>query len=88
MQHLKVGMIGDGANDCEAIKQGDIGISFSSADAALSAPFSSKDESIKCVETILADGRATMANNIEIFRCIIIQNVLKFIGCMIMIEEG
>lgn len=73
-------MIGDGSNDCEAIKQADIGISFASADAALTAPFSSNDESIKCVELILADGRATMVNNIEIFRCIVIQGALKFFG--------
>ncbi|KAL4456644.1 hypothetical protein ABPG74_000751 [Tetrahymena malaccensis] len=87
-QHLRVGMIGDGANDCEAIKQGDIGISFATADAALTAPFSSNDDSIKCVETILLDGRATLTNNIEIFRVIILQNTLKFMGCVVMMEEA
>jgi cation-transporting ATPase 13A2 len=45
-----VGMIGDGANDCSAIKQGDIGISFSDADASFSAPFSYGGTSIDCVE--------------------------------------
>ncbi|EAR92742.1 P-type family IC HAD ATPase (macronuclear) [Tetrahymena thermophila SB210] len=88
LQHIKVGMIGDGANDCESIKQADVGISFSSSDAALTAPFSSKSDSISCVETILCDGRATMAINVEIFRCIVIQNILKFVGCMVMLEEA
>jgi len=35
-----VGMIGDGANDCAAIKQGHIGISFAAADASFTAPYS------------------------------------------------
>jgi len=34
-------MIGDGANDCEAIQQGEIGISFNLSDSAFSSPFSS-----------------------------------------------
>lgn len=36
--------------------KGDIGISFAAADAALSAPFSSRGESISCVEKILLEG--------------------------------
>jgi P-type E1-E2 ATPase len=34
-------MVGDGANDCSAIKQAHIGVSFISTDASFSAPFSS-----------------------------------------------
>lgn len=34
-------MVGDGANDCAAIKVADIGISFAETDASYSAPFSS-----------------------------------------------
>lgn len=40
---LKVGMVGDGANDLIAIKEADVGIGISSTDAVYSASFAVKD---------------------------------------------
>lgn len=40
---LKIGMVGDGANDLIAIKEADVGIGISSTDAVYSASFAVKD---------------------------------------------
>lgn len=55
-------MVGDGANDCAAIREADLGISFSETDAAFSAPFSSLLLTLDCVEKILLEGRASLSN--------------------------
>ncbi|EGR31366.1 hypothetical protein IMG5_111710 [Ichthyophthirius multifiliis] len=64
----KIGMIGDGANDCSAIKQADLGVSFCEADASFSAPFSYQKKSINCLPIILAEGRCVLTNMIECYR--------------------
>ena len=64
-KHLKVevGMCGDGANDCGALKTADMGISLSEAEASIAAPFTSKIQDISCVIRVLKEGRAALTTS-------------------------
>ena len=48
-----VGMCGDGANDCIALKTAHVGVSLSEAEASIAAPFSSKIQDISCIPNLL-----------------------------------
>ncbi|GFS05908.1 cation-transporting ATPase [Elysia marginata] len=52
-----VGMCGDGANDCEALKAAHAGISLSEAEASVAAPFTSSVNNIECVVTAVRYSR-------------------------------
>ncbi|KRW98968.1 HAD-like domain [Pseudocohnilembus persalinus] len=78
-QGQKVAMVGDGANDCLAINQANIGISFASAEAALSSPFCTNNESIKCVEQVILEGRNTLSINYELTHAYLYMGYLRII---------
>jgi P-type E1-E2 ATPase len=56
-------MCGDGANDCAALKTADVGISLSEAEASIAAPFTSQEQNITCVITLLREGKAALATS-------------------------
>ncbi|XP_071531057.1 probable cation-transporting ATPase 13A4 isoform X2 [Panulirus ornatus] len=74
-----VAMCGDGCNDCGALKVADTGISLSSAEASVAAPFTSKQKNIGCVPTLIREGRATLVSIFTAFK----YNVVSCFGALI-----
>merc|ERR1719310_1802728 len=63
-----VGMVGDGGNDCGALRAAHAGLALSEAEASIVAPFSSgADKSLFRVGEVIKEGRACVATNISMF---------------------
>ena len=74
--HL-IGMCGDGANDCKALKTADVGLSLSAAESSIAAPFTSQVQNIAPIIELLREGKWSLATSFE---------VVKFIWLYAMIE--
>ncbi|KAJ6225829.1 hypothetical protein RDWZM_004374 [Blomia tropicalis] len=67
-QGHSVGMCGDGANDCGALRAADAGISLSLAEASVASPFTYKKKDISCVPLLLKEGRCTLVATFGAFK--------------------
>jgi cation-transporting ATPase 13A3/4/5 len=83
-----VGMCGDGANDCAALKQADAGISLSEAEASIAAPFTSKIQDISCVITLLKEGRAALTTTFQSFKFIELYSLIQFFTVSLLYISG
>lgn len=79
-----VGMCGDGANDCGALKTAHAGISLSEAEASVASPFTSKKPNIECVPTLIREGRAALTTSSGIFKYMAMYSLTQFLSVCIL----
>ena len=77
-------MCGDGANDCGALKVADVGISLSTEEASIAAPFTSRTPDISCVIDVLKEGKSALVTCIQTFKYIILYSFTQFISCTLL----
>jgi len=79
-----VGMCGDGANDCGALKAADMGISLSEAEASVAAPFTSTRPDISCVIEVIKEGRAALVTSFSCFKYMALYSLIQFTSITIL----
>jgi len=86
-QNQLVGMCGDGANDCVALKAADVGISLSEAEASIAAPFTSKTPDISCVIKLLREGRCALSTSFVCFKYMALYSMIQFTSATILYSQ-
>uniref|UniRef100_A0A674I4V3 Cation-transporting ATPase n=1 Tax=Terrapene triunguis TaxID=2587831 RepID=A0A674I4V3_9SAUR len=75
-----VGMCGDGANDCGALKMAHAGISLSEQEASVASPFTSQIPNVECVPELIREGRAALVASFAVFKYLTLYGLTQFIG--------
>ncbi|XP_050591779.1 polyamine-transporting ATPase 13A3 isoform X1 [Bombus affinis] len=79
-----VAMVGDGANDCGALKAAHTGISLSDTESSVASPFTSRETNISCVLTVIREGRAALVTSFGIFKYMASYSLTQFISVMLL----
>ncbi|XP_058890267.1 probable cation-transporting ATPase 13A4 isoform X2 [Acipenser ruthenus] len=79
-----VGMCGDGANDCGALKMAHAGISLSEQDASVASPFTSKVPNIECVPLLIREGRAALVTSYCMFKYMALYSMIQYLGVLLL----
>lgn len=78
IQHgLCVGMVGDGTNDCGALKAAHVGVALSDADASIVAPFTSRKKLITDVVDLLREGRCALSTSFVAFKYMVLYSIIQ-----------
>ncbi|KAM6948677.1 polyamine-transporting ATPase 13A3-like [Aplochiton taeniatus] len=75
-----VGMCGDGANDCGALKRAHSGISLSELEASVASPFTSTTSNISCVPNLIREGRAALITSFCVFKFMALYSIIQYIS--------
>ncbi|XP_022090369.1 probable cation-transporting ATPase 13A3 [Acanthaster planci] len=79
----RVGMCGDGANDCGALKAAHAGVALTETEASVASPFTSKIQNISCIPTLIKDGRAALVTSFGMFKFLALYSMIQFITVII-----
>ncbi|XP_063718354.1 polyamine-transporting ATPase 13A2-like isoform X2 [Symsagittifera roscoffensis] len=71
-------MCGDGSNDCGALRNADVGISLSEAEASIAAPFTSNYQSLQCVPAVIKEGRCSLATSFSLVKFMVLYSMIQF----------
>ncbi|XP_077941289.1 polyamine-transporting ATPase 13A2 isoform X1 [Gasterosteus aculeatus] len=82
--NYRVGMCGDGANDCGALRAADVGVSLSEAEASVASPFTSKTEDISCVPLLIREGRCSLVTSFSLFRYMSLYSLIQFCSVLVL----
>lgn len=79
-----VGMCGDGANDCGALRAADVGISLSQAEASVASPFTSRVATIECVPRVIREGRCSLVTSFGVFKYMALYSLVQFVSVLLL----
>lgn len=83
-----VAFCGDGANDCGALKSSDVGISLSQAEASIAAPFTSQITDIRCVLSVIREGRSALVTSFSSFKFMALYSIIQFTSASLLCSIG
>uniref|UniRef100_A0A8C1UW36 Polyamine-transporting ATPase 13A3 n=1 Tax=Cyprinus carpio TaxID=7962 RepID=A0A8C1UW36_CYPCA len=83
-----VGMCGDGANDCGALKRAHAGISLSELEASVASPFTSTTPNITCVPNLIREGRAALITSFCVFKFMALYSIIQCLSVALLYSIG
>ncbi|KAL0236328.1 hypothetical protein GEMRC1_002910 [Eukaryota sp. GEM-RC1] len=80
--------VGDGCNDCGALRAAGVGVSLSEAEASIAAPFTSSEPSVACSVETMKQGRASLVTSIQAFKFMAMYSIIQFCSVLILYRIG